>query len=101
MTDSENPFAALSGAEKKKLRGRAQTIEAKVQIGRDTALAEIVRQLELVFKHDDLVKARFHTPDRRAIMKLCGEIEAAAGALCVSQVGKAAAFFKPRAPEAR
>ncbi len=101
MNDSENPFAALSGAEKKKLRGRAQTIEAKVQIGRDTALAEIVRQLELAFRHDDLVKARFRTPDRKAIMKLCGEIETSAGALCVSQVGKTAAFFKPRAPEAR
>lgn len=101
MTDSENFLAALSGAEKKKLRGRAQTIEAKVQIGRDTALAEIVRQLELAFRHEELVKARFRMSDRKAVMTLCGEIEAAADALCVSQVGKTAAFFKPRAPEAR
>lgn len=100
--NSENPFSfeSLTGAEKKKLRGLAQTIEAKVQIGRSTGLDEIVKQLEIVFKHEDLVKVRFHFPDRKAIMKLCAEIEASAGAFCVSQVGKTAAFFKPHTEQA-
>lgn len=94
------PFESLTGAEKKKLRGLAQTIEAKIQIGRNTGLAEIVKQLDLVFKHEDLVKVRFHLQDRKAIMSLCAEIESAAGAFCVSQVGKTAAFFKPSTEQA-
>lgn len=100
--NSENPFSfeSLTGAEKKKLRGLAQTLEAKVQIGRETALEEIVKQLEIVFKHEDLVKVRFHFPDRKRIMTLCAEIEAAAGTFCVSQVGKTAAFFKPHSEQA-
>lgn len=99
-SESPFPFETLTGAEKKKLRGLAQTLEAKVQIGRSTALEEIVKQLEIVFKHEDLVKVRFHIQDRKAVMKLCAEIEAAAGAFCVSQVGKTAAFFKPHTEEA-
>ncbi|MBR5622079.1 MAG: YhbY family RNA-binding protein [Opitutales bacterium] len=100
--NSENrfPFETLTGAEKKKLRGLAQTIEAKIQIGRETALGEIVKQLELVFKHEDLVKVRFHIQDRKAVMALCAEIEEAAAAFCVSQVGKTAAFFKPHTEQA-
>ena len=86
---------SLTGAEKKKLRGLAQTIEAKILVGRETELADITRQLEQIFKHEDLVKIRFRTPDRKAIMALCGEIENAAGVICVSQVGKTAAFFNP------
>lgn len=100
--NSENPFPfeSLTSAEKKNLRGLAQTIEAKIQIGRNTELGEIVKQLDLVFKHEDLVKVRFHIQDRKAIMKLCSEIENTAGTFCVSQVGKTAAFFKPHTEQA-
>lgn len=94
-SETHFPFDRLTGAEKKKLRGLAQTVEAKIQVGRNTELGEIVKQLELVFKHEDLVKLRFHLQDRKAIMNLCAEIADAAGAFCVSQVGKTAAFFKP------
>ncbi len=94
MNPSQYPFS-LSGSEKKKLRGMAQLLEAKVHAGKDAVAADVVRQLEFAFKHETLVKVRFHTPDRKVVMELCSEIAEIAGALCVSQVGRTATFFRP------
>ncbi len=86
---------SLSGAEKKKLRGAAQLLEAKIHVGKNSSAIEIVRQLEQALKKENLVKLRFHALDRKIVIKLCAEIEEISGATLISQIGKTASFYRP------
>lgn len=84
----------LGGAEKKKLRGRAQLLDAKIAVGRNGISAGTLKALDALLGRDALVKVRF--AEGRAAMKArIAEIEAATGALCVGSVGRTAAFYRP------
>lgn len=90
--NSDNVFT-LSGAEKKKLRGQAQLLDAKVSVGKNGILPETLKTLEIFFKKDALVKVRF--AEGRAEMKAqIAEIESGTNSVCVGHVGRTASFFK-------
>lgn len=96
----ENPDIVfeLSGAEKKKLRGQAQLLDAKVSIGKNGILPDTLKTLEIFFKKDALVKVRF--AEGRAEMKAqIAEIENATRSVCVGHVGRTASFFKQTSSE--
>jgi RNA-binding protein YhbY len=60
----------LSGAEKSRLRGRGQTMEAALKIGREGASPTVIAALDRLLTAHDLVKVRFMGADRdqRAIL---------------------------------
>lgn len=93
MDENADSTLALSGAEKKKLRGQAQLLEAKISVGKNGVTPEMLKTLNIIFKKEPLVKVRF--AEGRAEMKAqIAEIESGTGALCVGHVGRTAAFFK-------
>lgn len=94
MDENAETKISLSGAEKKKLRGQAQLLDAKVAVGKNGLTADTFKTLNAVFRKNALVKVRF--AEGRAEMKAqIAEIEAATGTLCVGHVGRTAAFYRP------
>lgn len=94
MEDDADSKFSLSGAEKKKLRGKAQLLEAKLSVGKNGVTAETLNTLAALFRKEPLVKIRF--AEGRAEMKAqIAEIELGADALCVGHVGRTASFYKP------
>ena len=99
MDENADSTCALSGAEKKKLRGQAQLLEAKVSVGKNGVTPEMLKLLNVIFKKEALVKVRF--AEGRAEMKAqIAEIENGIGACCVGHVGRTASFFKSVPEEA-
>lgn len=94
MDENADSTLALGGAEKKKLRGQAQLLDAKVSVGKNGVTAATLKTLEALFKKEALVKVRF-AEGRTAMRERIAEIERGAGALCVGSVGRTAAFFRP------
>lgn len=93
MTENAEFAPAISGAEKRKLRSRAQLLSAKISIGKNGVSQETLKTLSAIFKKEDLVKIRFS--EGHAEMKSqIAEIERGTGAICIGNVGKTAAFFK-------
>lgn len=93
MDENADSTFTLSGAEKKKLRGQAQLLEAKISVGKNGVTPEMLKTLNVIFKKEPLVKVRF--AEGRAEMKAqIAEIESGTGALCVGHVGRTASFFK-------
>ena len=94
MEENADSTVPLSGAEKKKLRGRAQLLEAKISVGKNGVTAETLRMLAALLRKEALVKVRF--VEGRAEMKAqIAELESGAGAVCVGSVGRTASFFRP------
>ncbi len=90
---AETPPRSLRGAEKRKLRGVAQRLDAKLAVGKNGVSADVVRSLYMLFKKDALVKVRF--AEGRAEMKAqIAEIERRTGTLCIGNVGRTATFFR-------
>ena len=93
MDENADITFALSGAEKKKLRGQAQLLEAKISVGKNGLVPETLKTLNLMFKKEPLLKVRF--AEGRAEMKAqIAEIEAGTQSVCVGHVGRTASFFK-------
>lgn len=85
---------ALRGAEKRRLRSRAQLLEPAISIGKSGVTAGTLKTLATIFKKTDLAKIRF--AEGRAAMKAqIAEIEAGTATVCVGAVGRTAAFFNP------
>lgn len=94
MDENADWQVALSGAEKRKLRGQAQLLDAKISVGKNGISAETLKTLDALLKKSPLVKVRF--AEGRAEMKTqIAELARGAGALCVGNVGRTAAFFRP------
>ncbi len=85
----------LTGSEKKKLRGLAQLLQPRLQVGKQGITPEVIKELELAFKKEDLVKVRYNA-DRGTIMKYDERLAEATGSLCICNVGKTSAFFRQR-----
>ena len=92
----------LTGAQKTKLRGLGQTLEAALKIGKagltPTSQREFVRLLDA----RELVKIRFEGADRHERADLISQIETTLGVPCIGSVGHTALFFRQNAdPEKR
>lgn len=90
--------SSLTSADKKYLRGRAQTLKAMVHIGKsgltDSVFAEIDHALE---KHQ-LVKIQFHM-EKEALLEAADIIAEVVGCECIGQIGKTASFYRPPAAD--
>ncbi len=83
----------LTGAQKSHLRGLAQTLEAKVFVGKEGVTPAIAKLLEDAFRRADLVKVRF-TGDREAIAAQAADLADRTSSALVGSVGKTAAFYR-------
>jgi len=87
----------LSGAEKSRLRGRGQTMEVSLKIGREGASPTVITALQTLLKTHDLVKIRYTAAERdeRAIMT--SQLAEGTDSACVGSVGSTALFYRPKA----
>jgi RNA-binding protein len=97
----------LTGAEKSRLRGIGQRLDASFKVGKDGLTDPVLRELRRQLASRGLVKIRHLGADRDARAELNGEIAAATGSLLVGAVGQTALFFSgdagkplPGAPKA-
>jgi Predicted RNA-binding protein containing KH domain, possibly ribosomal protein len=92
----------LTGAQKTKLRGIGQTIEASLKIGKAGLTPALQREFMRLLDSRELVKIRFEGADRHERADLIAQIESALGVPCVGSVGHTALFFRQNAdPEKR
>ncbi|MBP7143191.1 MAG: YhbY family RNA-binding protein [Opitutaceae bacterium] len=85
----------LTGAEKSRLRGRGQTLEASLKIGREGASEAVVRSLARQLAAHALVKVRFTAGDRHERAALTAALALASESTCVGSVGATALFYRP------
>lgn len=96
----ENP--PLTGAQKTKLRGLGQTLEAALKIGKAGLTPALQREFVRLLDARELVKIRFEGADRHERADLIAKIEAGLAVPCVGSVGHTALFFRQNAdPEKR
>jgi len=86
---------ALSGAEKSKLRGRGQLMDAHVKIGREGVTQTVIAEIRRHFKSQDLVKVRFVGSDRDQRAAFCPELGRTTDSVWVGSVGATALFYQP------
>ena len=85
----------LTGAEKHVLRGRAQTFEATIHLGKAGLTDGFITSLDHELAHRELVKLRFDAfKDERK--KLAPEIAARTGSELLCVVGHVAVFYRKR-----
>jgi len=94
-----HPAPILTGAQKARLRGLAQTLEPKVFVGKEGATPALAGQLEQAFRKADLVKVRF-SAGREAMAAQAEALAGATGSALVGSVGRTAAFYRKGAEEA-
>ena len=86
----------LTGAQKSKLRGLGQKLDANLKVGKDGLTPTFITELSRTLRAHDLIKLRFvGESDRTARAALTTEIEAAGHCTCVGSVGATALFYKP------
>lgn len=95
----ENP--TLTGAQKTRLRGLGQTLEATLRVGKAGFTPVQQRDLSRLLDARELVKVRFEGADRHERAALITQIEADVSALCVGAVGHTALFFRQNAEPSR
>ena len=89
----------LSGAEKRSLKSRAQTLEAVVRVGQAGLSEPLLASMEDALDRHELVKVRFVglKEERRT---LAPELAARTSSLLVQTVGNVAVYFRPAAGDA-
>ncbi len=92
----------LTGAQKTRLRGIGQTLEAALKIGKAGLTPALQREFVRLLEARELVKVRFEGADRHERADLIAKIEADLTVPCVGSVGHTALFFRQNAdPEKR
>jgi RNA-binding protein len=92
----------LTGAQKTRLRGLGQSLEAALKIGKAGLTHPLQREFSRLLDARELVKIRFEGADRHERAALISRIETEIGAPCVGAVGHTALFFRQNAdPERR
>lgn len=92
----------LTGAQKTRLRGLGQTLDAALKIGKAGLTPALQREFARLLEARELVKIRFEGADRHERAALITQIETGIGAPCVGAVGHTALFFRQNAdPEKR
>ena len=86
----------LSGAEKRALKSRAQTLDAVVRVGQAGLSEPMVASMEEALELHELVKVRFVglKEERRT---LAPELADRTSSLLVQTVGNVAVYFRPSA----
>lgn len=87
---------ALTGAEKSRLRGLGQTLDAALKVGREGASPSVINSLQTLLANRDLVKVRFTVAERDERARLTAALAQASASTCVGAVGATALFYKPR-----
>jgi RNA-binding protein len=89
----------LSGAEKRSLKSRAQTLDALVRVGQAGLSEPLVASMEDALASHELVKVRFVglKEERRT---LAPELAERTSSLLVQTVGNVAVYFRPAAGDA-
>ena len=87
----------LTGAQKTKLRGLGQTLDAALKIGKAGLTPALQREFARMLEARELVKIRFEGADRHERAALITQIETEVGAPCVGAVGHTALFFRQNA----
>ena len=93
MDNGQDDKPGLTGAERSKLRGLAQTLDPKVFVGKAGVNAGIAKLLEEAFRNADLVKVRF-TAEREEMDKQAQELAKLTESEVIGTVGRTATFFK-------
>ncbi len=83
----------LTGAQKTRLRGLGQTLEASVKLGKSGITPAFTRELSRLLAARELVKLRFEGADRHERAALITQIEAESRSVCVGSVGHTALFY--------
>lgn len=92
----------LTGAQKTKLRGLGQTLDAALKVGKAGLTPALQREFVRLLDARELVKIRFEGADRHERADLIARIESTLGVPCVGSVGHTALFFRQNAdPEKR
>ncbi len=91
----------LTGAQKTRLRGLGQRLDAAIKIGRAGFARDQAVEFARLLDARELVKVRFEGSDRHERAELITRIEQEVGAPCVGSVGHTALFFRRQADPAR
>lgn len=83
----------LSSAEKKHLRGVAQTLQPAVSLGREGLTATVLEELETALSRDCLIKVKL-PGNREERLSLAEAIALQTGATLVGMVGGKASFYR-------
>jgi RNA-binding protein len=84
----------LTGAQKSFLRGRGQTLEATLKVGRGGVTPEFLAELQKLLRAHELVKLRFLGAERDERAALCEQIADEGRCVCVGAVGHTALFYR-------
>lgn len=87
---------SLTSADKKYLRGRAQTLKPAVHIGKNGLTDAIFSEVDHALSKHQLVKIQFHM-DRAALLEAADIVAEITGSECVGQIGKTASFYRAAA----
>ena len=87
----------LSGAQKSRLRGLGQQMEASLKLGKGGLTPAFFAELQRRFKANELVKLRFLGADRDERAAFCAQIASEGRCECVGAVGHTALFYRPKA----
>jgi RNA-binding protein len=86
----------MTGAERRELRGRAQSLEPVMKLGHGGITDSFVRGLDEALTAHELVKIRF-TDFKDQKKKLAPELAVKTGSELITLVGNVAVFFRKRA----
>jgi len=89
----------LSSSEKSRLRGRGQTLDATLKIGKEGTSPTVLTTLHTLLRAHDLVKVRFASADREARVQLTAALAEGSESVCVGSVGSTALFYRPKSAE--
>lgn len=89
----------LSGAQKTRLRGLGQTLEAKLTIGHAGVTPHVLAELNGLLLSDELVKVRYTGFDRHQRAELSEAVAGQAPCIHAGSVGAVALFYRPHPEE--
>ena len=91
----------LTGAQRARLRGIGQRLEAVLKLGREGVTPATLLELDRLLNADELVKIRFGAADRDERAALCDRLASELSCDCVGAVGHTALFFRRAKDPAR
>ena len=84
----------LTGAQRSHLRGRGQSLEPALKVGRGGLTPAFFTELQRLLRAHELVKLRFLGADREARAALALQIADEGRCICVGAVGGTALFYR-------
>lgn len=92
----------LNGAQRRTLRGKANTLDPVIHVGKSGLTAGIVTAIQTALDDHELIKIRFLDYDRDERKALLDQIVKRVSAALVGATGNTAVFYRPSTlPEKR